>query len=60
LNIALSGFKKISNILTPPVNRQDISTYILPYNIEIVKDAIKTEMERGGQVFYVHNRIFNI
>ncbi len=60
LHIALSGFKKISNILTPPLNRQNINTYILPYNMEVVKDAILKEIERGGQVFYVHNRIFNI
>ncbi len=60
LNMALSGFKKISNILTPPVNRQEIKTYILPYKDDLVVSAIMDEIKRGGQVFYIHNRVVNI
>ncbi len=60
LNMALSGFKKISNILTPPINRQEIKTYILPYQDDLVVTAIKDEVDRGGQVFYIHNRVVNI
>lgn len=60
LNMALSGFKKISNILTPPVNRQEIKTYILPYQDDLVVEAIMAEIKRGGQIFYIHNRVMNI
>ncbi len=60
LNMALSGFKKISNILTPPINRQEIQTYILPYKDDLVVNAISDEIKRGGQVFYIHNRVANI
>lgn len=60
LNMALSGFKKISNILTPPINRQEIKTYILPYKDDLVVSAIMDEIKRGGQVFYIHNRVMNI
>lgn len=60
LNMAISGFKKMSNILTPPINRQEIKTYILPYKDELVVNAIGDEIKRGGQVFYIHNRVMNI
>ncbi len=60
LNMAISGFKKMSNILTPPINRQEIKTYILPYKDELVTSAITDEIKRGGQVFYIHNRVMNI
>jgi transcription-repair coupling factor (superfamily II helicase) len=60
LHMALSGFKKISNILTPPVNRQEIKTYILSYDDGLVVSAIENEIKRGGQVFYIHNRVVNI
>jgi len=60
LNMALSGFKKISSILTPPINRQEIQTYILPYKDDLIVNAISDEIKRGGQVFYIHNRVVNI
>ena len=60
LNIALSGFKKMSVIETPPINRLPVQTYILPYKKPIVIETIQKEIERRGQVFYIHNRIVNI
>jgi len=60
LNIAMSGFKKMSIIETAPVNRLPIETYILPYKKNIILEAINKEIERKGQVFYIHNRISSI
>jgi transcription-repair coupling factor (superfamily II helicase) len=60
LNIAMSGFKKMSIIETAPINRLPINTYILPYKKNIVIEAINKEIEREGQVFYIHNRIASI
>jgi transcription-repair coupling factor (superfamily II helicase) len=56
LHMAIAGIKDISIILTPPENRQAIETYVLEDNPDIVRMAILKEIERGGQVFYVHNR----
>ena len=47
----------MSVIETPPPERYPITTYVMEYNEEIIRDAILTEVERGGQVFFVHNRI---
>jgi transcription-repair coupling factor (superfamily II helicase) len=60
LHMALSGVRDMSIINTPPENRLPIETYLMPYKPEIVKDAIRRELDRGGQVFFVHNRIQNI
>ncbi len=60
LHMAIAGIKDISIILTPPENRQAIETYVLEDNPDIVRMAILKEVERGGQVFYVHNRVETI
>jgi transcription-repair coupling factor (superfamily II helicase) len=60
LNMALSGLKDISVIKTPPTNRQPIKTYVSSYDEELVKSAIENELSRGGQVFYLHNRVQTI
>lgn len=60
LNMALAGLKDISVIKTPPTNRQPITTYVSGYNGELVKSAIDTELARGGQVFYLYNRVQTI
>ncbi|MBU6153069.1 MAG: transcription-repair coupling factor [Bdellovibrionales bacterium] len=60
LNMALSGLKDISTIKTPPTNRQPIKTYVSNYSPEIVKSAIEAELSRGGQVFYLYNRVQSI
>ena len=60
LNMAISGLKKISVINTPPEGRKETKTYIFPYSIEKVKEAIERELSRDGQVFYLHNRVETI
>ncbi len=60
LNMALSGLKELSVINTPPEGRVETKTYVLPYSEETVKKAIEKELNRNGQVFYIHNRIETI
>jgi transcription-repair coupling factor (superfamily II helicase) len=60
LYLALSSLKKISLIQTPPIGRLPIKTFILPFSEKIIKKAIKKEISRGGQVYYLHNRIETI
>lgn len=60
LYLALSSLKNISLIQTPPANRLAIKTIIQPWNEKIIKKAIKDEISRGGQVYYLHNRVKTI
>jgi len=60
LYMALSGIWDMSVIETPPPGRDKVQTFVLPWDKKIVKDAIEKEMERGGQIFYVHNRVESI
>lgn len=60
LNMALSGLKDISVIQSPPTNRQPIQTHVSAWSPELVKNAIETELARGGQVFYLHNKVQSI
>jgi transcription-repair coupling factor (superfamily II helicase) len=60
LNMALSSIKSYSTLLTPPGEREDIKTYVKEYNPTLIKDSIMREIRRGGQVFYIHNRIASI
>lgn len=60
LNMALAGLKEISIIRTPPTNRQPIKTYVSNNSDELVKSAIENELARGGQVFYLYNRVATI
>lgn len=60
LNMALSGIKDISLIETPPEGRLSVITYVGRYNPNIVREAILREVERKGQVFYLHNYIYDI
>ncbi|HIP42108.1 MAG TPA: transcription-repair coupling factor [Campylobacterales bacterium] len=60
LNMALSQVKSFSEILTPPVKRQGVRTFVKSYNEKIIKEAITREMRRGGQIFYVFNSIAQI
>ncbi len=57
LNMALSGLKEISVIATPPLDRQSIRTFVTQYEPQTLRQAILQELARGGQVFYVHNRV---
>lgn len=60
LYMALSGVRDISNLNTPPEERLPVITHIGPYSSKIVRQAILREMDRGGQVFFVHNRVTTI
>ena len=60
LHMSLSGIRDMSLLNEPPVNRRAIQTYVMDYNDELVKEAIKRELARGGQVYYVYNRVKNI
>ena len=60
LHMALAGIRELSMITTPPENRQSIDTYVLEENPDITRMAILNEIERDGQVFFVHNRVQNI
>lgn len=56
-NMAMLGLKSISLIGTPPPGRYPVDTSIIPFNLRFIKDAINYEINRGGQVFFVHNRV---
>ncbi len=60
LHMSLAGLRDMTVIETPPPERYPITTYVLEYNDDIIRDAIQTEIDRGGQVFFVHNRIEDI
>jgi len=60
LYMALTGVRDISTIETPPEERLPITTYVGQYDAQLVRRAILRELERGGQVFYVHNRVQTI
>ncbi len=60
LYMALSGVRDISTINTPPEERLPIVTHVGPYSPKLVRQAILRELERGGQIFFVHNRIQTI
>ncbi len=60
LNMALSGIRDMSTIEQPPFERQPIETYVLEYDEGIVSEAIRKELARGGQVYYLHNRVDTI
>ncbi|MFO8059582.1 MAG: transcription-repair coupling factor [Bacillota bacterium] len=60
LHMALSGIRDMSVIETPPEDRLPVATYVLEYDDALVADAIRRELDRGGQVFYVHNRVRSI
>ena len=57
LQMSLAGLRDISVIETPPEGRRPIRTYVGPYDEELVRRAIEREVERGGQAFFLHNRI---
>ncbi len=60
LYMALTGVRDISNLNTPPEERLPIVTHIGPYAPRLVRQAVLRELERGGQVFFVHNRVQTI
>lgn len=60
LYMSLSGIREMSLITTPPPSRRPIQTHLSPYSPEVVRTAIRQELDRGGQVFYVVSRIEGI
>ncbi len=60
LYMALSGAKDMSVISTPPTNRLAVKTLMIPFDEEIIQEAIQRELDRRGQVFFLHNRVQNI
>jgi transcription-repair coupling factor (superfamily II helicase) len=60
LNLSLAGARDMSVIETPPANRLPVHTEVLEYDPEVITDAILREVDRGGQVFFVHNRVETI
>jgi transcription-repair coupling factor (superfamily II helicase) len=60
LYMALTGVRDISTINTPPEERLPVITHVGPYSQRLVRQAVMREMERGGQVFFVHNRVQTI
>ncbi|MFH0958643.1 MAG: transcription-repair coupling factor [Pseudomonadota bacterium] len=60
LNMSLTGIRDMSIIETPPTNRQAVRTHIVKQSDDVVREAIVKELNRGGQVFYLHNRVQSI
>ncbi len=60
LHMTLAGIRDMSIINTPPEDRMPIKTYVVPSDDELVRDAIRREIDRGGQVYFVHNRVYSI
>ncbi|MCI6858407.1 MAG: transcription-repair coupling factor [Eubacterium sp.] len=60
LHMSLAGIRDMSVLEIPPVDRRAIQTYVMEYNEELVREAIERELARGGQVYYVYNRVSNI
>ncbi|MEW6721255.1 MAG: transcription-repair coupling factor [Thermodesulfobacteriota bacterium] len=57
LHMAFSGLRDVSLIATPPEDRLSIRTFVVPFSEETIREAVEREIRRGGQVFFVHNRV---
>lgn len=60
LNFALNGIRDLSLITTPPIDRHAIKTYVCHFDETLIRETILKEIKRGGQVFFVHNRVQSI
>ena len=60
LHLSLAGLRELSIIDTPPVDRQAIRTYVTRFDDDLIRDVILRELRRGGQVYFVHNRVQSI
>ena len=60
LNMALSGIRDMSTLEEPPHNRQPVQTYVVEHSWPMLADAMRREIDRGGQVYYLHNRVESI
>ena len=57
LHMSMLGVRDLSIIETPPANRFPVQTYVMEHNFALIREAIEREMGRGGQVFYLYNRV---
>ncbi|MGH7482548.1 MAG: transcription-repair coupling factor, partial [Longimicrobiales bacterium] len=60
LHMSMTGLRDLSLIRTPPRDRMPVITHVLPWSDEVLEDAVRRELDRGGQVFFVHNRVQSI
>ena len=60
LQFSLMQARDLSVMTTPPPNRHPIETQLIPFNEEIIRDSVRYELSRGGQIFFIHNRVENI
>ncbi|MDD5197901.1 MAG: CarD family transcriptional regulator [Candidatus Gracilibacteria bacterium] len=60
LNLALSGVKKISVLATPPPMKKAVTTIVAKWNEAVIEEAVKKELDRGGQILFLHNRVASI
>jgi transcription-repair coupling factor (superfamily II helicase) len=60
LHLSLVGIRDLSIINTPPADRQAIKTHVLEFNEEVIREAIREELARGGQIFFLHDRVRSI
>ncbi len=60
LHMSMTGIRDMSIIAEPPEDRYPVATYVLEYDADIIREAINREMARGGQVYYLHNRVQGI
>ncbi len=60
LHMAVLGLRDISIITTPPADRRFVKTYVAQFDEQLIRNAIEYEMKRGGQIFFVHNRVEDI
>ncbi|WP_227763983.1 transcription-repair coupling factor [Zhaonella formicivorans] len=60
LHMSLAGTRDMSIIETPPEERYPVQTYVVEYSPELIRDAIRRELNRGGQVYFIHNRIADL
>lgn len=60
LHMSMLGVRDLSVIETPPANRYPVQTYVMEQNLGAIREAVEREMARGGQVFYLYNRVATI
>jgi transcription-repair coupling factor (superfamily II helicase) len=60
LNMAMSGIRDMSVLEEAPVDRHPVQTYVIEYDEDVIRQAISKELRRGGQVYYIHNRVETI
>ena len=60
LHMSLAGVRDMSTIETPPEERLPIKTYVSEFSDDLIREAILRELDREGQVYFLHNRVYNI